>query len=162
MTQLRDEAKASIIDDLIAAANQAGFENPRITFIYGIGTENLATEEHIEYYQVDVMVQVTEGYTELNHKFFAVSATTYCYDRSDVICTLAGGLDDLKVNTKDDAYDYANYDYANYDCVNYDYANYDYVNYDYAPVIDALAEVIGCFYDETQLPHHWHRVFETA
>ena len=142
MTQLRDEAKASIIDDLIAAAKQAGFENPRITFIYGIGTENLATEEHIEYYQVYVTAQVTEGYTEPNHKFFAVSGTTYCYDRFDVICTLAGGLDDLKVNTKDDAYDYANHDYE--------------------PVIDALAEVIGYFYDETQLPYHWHRVFETA
>ena len=142
MTQLRDEAKASIIDGLIAAANQAGFENPRITFIYGIGTENLATEEHIEYYQVHVTAQVTEGYTEPNHKFFAVTGTTYCYDRADVICTLAVGLDDLKVNTKDDAYDYANHDHE--------------------PVIDALAEVIGCFYDEAQLPHHWHRVFETA
>ena len=147
MTQLRDEAKASIIDGLITAAKQAGFENPRITFIYGIGTENLATEEDFEYYQVYVTAQVTEGYTEPNHKFFAVSGTTYCYDRFDVICTLAGGLDDLKVNTMDDTYDYA---------------NYDYVNYDYDPVIDALAEVIGCFYDEAQLPHHWHRVFETA
>ena len=142
MTQLRDEAKASIIDGLIAAANQAGFENPRITFIYGIGTENLATEEHIEYYQVYVTAQVTEDYTEPSNKFFAVSGTTYCYDRSDVICTLAGDLDDLKVNTKDDAYDYANHDHE--------------------PVIDALAEVIGYFYDEAQLPYHWHRVFETA
>jgi hypothetical protein len=142
MTQLRDEAKASIIDGLIAAANQAGFENPRITFIYGVGTENLATEEHIEYYQVHVTAQVTEGYTEPNHKFFAVTGTTYCYDRADVICTLAVGLDDLKVNTKDDAYDYANHDHE--------------------PVIDALAEVIGYFYDEAQLPYHWHRVFETA
>ena len=147
MTQLRDEAKASIIDGLIAAANQAGFSNPRITFIYGIGTENLTTGEDFEYYQVDVIVQVTDGHTESSNKFFAVSGTTYCYDRSDVICTLAGGLDDLRVNTKDDAYDYA---------------NYDYVNYDYEPVIDALAEVIGCFYDEAQLPHHWYRVFETA
>ena len=147
MTQLRDEAKASIIDGLITAAKQAGFENPRITFIYGIGTENLATEEHIEYYQVHVTAQVTEGYTEPNHKFFAVSGTTYCYDRADVICTLAGGLDDLKVNTMGDAYDYA---------------NYDYVNYDYEPVIDALAEVIGCFYDDVQLPYNWYRVFETA
>ena len=142
MTQLRDEAKASIIDDLIAAANQAGFEKPRITFIYGIGTENLATEEHIEYYQVYVTAQVTEGYTEPSNKFFAVSGTTYCYDRSDVICTLAGDLDDLKVNTKDDAYDYGNHDHE--------------------PVIDALAEALGYFFDETQLPHHWHRVFETA
>ena len=159
MTQLRDEAKASIIDDLIAAANQAGFENPRITFIYGIGTENLTTGEDFEYYQVDVIVQVTDGHTESSNKFFAVSGTTYCYDRSDVICTLSGGLDDLKVNTMDDAYDYVKYAY---DYVNYDYVNYDYVNYDYEPVIDALAEVIGCFYDEAQLPHHWHRVFETA
>ena len=142
MTQLRDGAKASIIDDLIAAAKQAGFEQPRITFIYGVGTENLATEEHIEYYQVHVTAQVTEGYTESNHKFFAVTGTTYCYDRFDVICTLAGGLDDLTVNTKDDAYDYANHDHE--------------------PVIDALAEALGYFFDETQLPHHWHRVFETA
>ena len=146
MAQLRDEVKASIIDGLITAAKQAGFEQPRITFIYGVGTENLATEEHIEYYQVHVTAQVTEGYTEPNHKFFAVTGTTYCYDRADVICTLAGGLDDLKVNTKDDAYDYANHDH----------------DHDHEPVIDALAEVIGCFYDETQLPHHWHRVFETA
>ena len=146
MTQLRDEAKASIIDDLIAAANQAGFENPRITFIYGIGTENLHTRENFEYYQVDVIVQVTDGHTdghtESSNKFFAVSGTTYCYDRSDVICTLVGGLDDLKVNTKDDAYDYANHDHE--------------------PVIDALAEVIGYFYDETQLPYNWYRIFETA
>ena len=142
MTQLRDEAKASIIDGLIAAAKQAGFEQPRITFIYGIGTENLATEENFEYYQVHVTAQVTEGYTEPNHKFFAVTGTTYCYDRADVICTLAGDLDDLKVNTKDDAYDYANYDHE--------------------PVIDALAEALGYFFDETQLPYHWHRVFETA
>ena len=142
MTQLRDEAKASIIDDLIAAANQAGFENPRITFIYGIGTENLATEEHIEYYQVHVTAQVTEGHTESSNKFFAVTGTTYCYDRNNVIDTLIGGLDNLKVNTKDDAYDYANHDHE--------------------PVIDALAEVIGYFFDETQLPHHWHRAFETA
>ena len=142
MTQLRDEAKASIIDDLIAAANQAGFENPRITFIYGIGTENLHTGENIEYYQVHVIAQVTDGHTESSNKFFAVSGTTYCYDRSDVICTLVGGLDDLKVNTKDDAYDYANHDHE--------------------PVIDALAEVIGYFYDETQLPYNWYRIFETA
>ena len=142
MTQLRDKVKASIIDGLVTAAKQAGFEQPRITFIYGVGTENLATEEHIEYYQVHVTAQVTEGYTEPNPKFFAVTGTTYCYDRSDVICTLAGDLDDLKVNTKDDAYDYANHDHE--------------------PVIDALAEVIGYFYDEAQLPHHWHRVFETA
>ena len=142
MTQLRDEVRDSITGDLITAAKQAGFVMPRITFIYGIGTENLATEEHIEYYQVYVTAQVTEGYTEPNHKFFAVSGTTYCYDRADVICTLAGGLDDLKVNTKDDAYDYDNHEHD--------------------PVIDALAESIGYFYDETQLPHHWHRVFETA
>ena len=142
MVYLRDEVKDTITGGLITAAKQAGFENPRITFIYGVGTENLATEEHIESYQVHVTAQVTEGYTEPNHKFFAVSGTTYCYDRADVICTLAGGLDDLKVNTKDDAYDYANHDHE--------------------PVIDALAEVIGYFFDETQLPHHWHRVFETA
>ena len=142
MVYLRDEAKASIIDGLITAAKQAGFENPRITFIYGIGTENLPTEEHIEYYQVDVIVQVTDDHTESSNKFFAVSGTTYCYDRADVICTLAGGLDDQKVNTKDDAYDYANHDHE--------------------PVIDALAEVIGCFYDDVQLPYNWYRVFETA
>ena len=142
MTQLRDEAKASIIDGLITAAKQAGFEKPRITFIYGVGTENLATEEHIEYYQVHVTAQVTEGYAEPQSTYYSVTGTTYCIDRNNVIDTLIGGLDDLKVNTKDDAYDYANHDHE--------------------PVIDALAEVIGCFYDEAQLPHHWHRVFETA
>ena len=142
MVYLRDEVKDTITGGLITAAKQAGFEQPRITFIYGVGTENLATEEHIEYYQVHVTAQVTEGYTEPNLKFFAVTGTTYCFDRSDVICTLAGGLDDLKVNTTDDAYDYDTCDHE--------------------PVIDALAEVIEYFYDETQLPHHWHRVFETA
>ena len=142
MVYSHDVLKQPLIDGLITAAKQAGFENPRITFIYGIGTENLATEEDTEYYQVYVTAQVTEGYTEPNHKFFAVTGTTYCYDRADVIYTLAGGLDDLKVNTKDDAYDYANHDHE--------------------PVIDALAEVIGYFYDEAQLPYHWHRVFETA
>ena len=142
ISQLRTSAFDEIANSMNTAAKEAGFENPRITFIYGVGTENLATEEDIEYYQVHVTAQVTEGYTEPNHKFFAVTGTTYCYDRFDVICTLAGGLDDLTVNTKDDAYDYANHDHE--------------------PVIDALAEVIGCFYDEAQLPHHWHRVFETA
>ena len=142
MVYLRDEVKDTITGGLITAAKQAGFERPRITFIYGVGTENLATEEDTEYYPVYVTAQVTERYAEPNHKFFAVTGTTYCYDRSDVICTLEIGLDDLKVNTKDDAYDYANHDHA--------------------PVIDALAEVIGYFYDEAQLPHHWHRVFETA
>ena len=142
MTQLRDEVKDTITGGLITAAKQAGFEQPRITFIYGVGTENLATEEHIGCYQVHVTAQVTEGYTESSNKFFALSGTTYCYDRSDVICTLVGGLDDLKVNTKDDAYDYANHDHE--------------------PVIDALAEVIGCFYDEVQLPYNWYSVFETA
>ena len=145
MTQLRDEVKASMIDGLITAVKQAGFEKPRITFIYGVGTENCndAEDEGLDsFYQVHVTAQVTEGYTEPNHKFFAVSGTTYCYDRSDVICTLAGGLDDLKVNTTDDAYDYHAYDHE--------------------PVIDALVEVIGYFYDDAQLPYHWHRVFETA
>ena len=142
MTQLRDEAKASIIDGLIAAAKEAGFENPRITFIYGIGTEILATEEDTECYQVYVTAQVTEGYTEPNATYYSVSGTTYCYDRSDVVCTLEIGLDDLKVNTKDDAYDYGNHEHD--------------------PVIDALAEALGYFYDDVQLPHHWHRVFETA
>ena len=142
MVYSHDGLKHPLIDGLIAAAKQAGFENPRITFIYGVGTENLATEEDIEYYQVHVTAQVTEGYTEPSNKFFAVTGTTYCYDRSDVICTLAGGLDDLKVNTAEDAYDYDTCDHE--------------------PVIDALAEAIGRFYDDAQLPYHWHRVFETA
>ena len=142
ISQLRTSAFDEIANSMNTAAKEAGFENPRITFIYGVGTENLATEEDTEYYQVHVTAQVTEGYTESNHKFFAVTGTTYCYDRFDVICTLAGGLDDLTVNTKDDAYDYANHDHE--------------------PVIDALAEVIGYFYDDAQLPYHWHRVFETA
>ena len=142
MVYLRDEVKDTITGGLITAAKQAGFEQPRITFIYGIGTENLATEEDIEYYQVYVTAQVTEGYTEPSNKFFALSGTTYCFDRNNVIDTLIGGLDDLKVNTKDDAYDYDTCDHE--------------------PVIDALAEVIGCFYDAAQLPYHWHRVFETA
>ena len=144
MTQLRDEAKASIIDGLITAAKQAGFKQPRITFIYGVGTENLATEEDTEYYQVYVTAQVTEGYAEPQSTYYSVTGTTYCYDRSDVICTLEIGLDDLKVNTTDDAYDY------------------DYDTCDHEPVIDALAEVIGYFFDEPQLPYYWHRVFETA
>ena len=142
MVYLRDEVKDTITGGLITAAKQAGFEQPRITFIYGIGTENLATEEDIEYYQVYVTAQVTEGYTEPSNKFFAVSGTTYCCDRNNVIDTLIGSLDDLKVNTKDDAYDYDTCDHE--------------------PVIDALAEAIGCFYDAAQLPYHWHRVFETA
>lgn len=144
MTQLRDEVKASIIDGLITAAKQAGFENPRITFIYGVGTENCNDVGSDSFYQVYVTAQVNEGYTEHNPKFFAVSGTTYCIDRNNVVGTLIGDLGDLKVNTKDDVYDYANHDH------------------DHEPVIDALAEVIGYFFDETQLPYHWHRVFETA
>lgn len=145
MAQLRDEVKASIIDGLITAAKQAGFENPRITFIYGVGTENcndVGDEGSDSFYQVYVTAQVNEGYTEHNPKFFAVSGTTYCIDRNNVVGTLIGDLGDLKVNTTDDAYDYGSYDHG--------------------PVIDALAEVIGYFYDDAQLPYHWHRVFETA
>ena len=145
ISQLRTSAFDEIANSMNTAAKEAGFENPRITFIYGISTEDVADQTDNDVgclYPVYVTAQVTEGYTEPVPKFFAVSGTTYCYDRSDVIYTLAGGLDDLKVNTKDDAYDYANHDHE--------------------PIIDALAEVIGYFFDETQLPHHWHRVFETA
>ena len=138
----RESILADYIAKLHAAAEQAGFEQPRITFIYGVGTENLATEEHIEYYQVYVTAQVTEGYTEPSNKFFALSGTTYCTDRQNVLQTFIGDLDDLKVNTTGDTYDYANYDHE--------------------PVIDALAEAIGRFYDDAPLPYHWHRVFETA
>ena len=142
MAYSHDEVKDTITGGLITAAKQAGFEQPRITFIYGVGTENLATEEDIEYYQVYVTAQVTEGYAEPQSTYYSVTGTTYCIDRNNVIDTLIGDLDDLKVNTKDDAYDYDTCDHE--------------------PVIDALAEVIGYFYDETQLPYHWHRVFETA
>ena len=127
------------------AAKEAGFENPRITFIYGISTEDVADQIDNDVdclYPVYVTVQLTERYAEPQSTYYSVTGTTYCFDRNNVIDTLIGGLDDLKVNTKDDAYDYANHDHE--------------------PVIDALAEVIGYFFDETQLPHHWHRVFETA
>ena len=39
---------------------------------------------------------------------------------------------------------------------------YDYANHEHHPVVDDLAEALGYFFDETQLPYHWHRVFETA
>ena len=142
MVYSHDEVKDTITGGLITAAKQAGFEQPRITFIYGIGTENLTTGEHIEYYQVHVTAQVTERYAEPNHKFFAVTGTTYCTDRQNVLQTFIGDLDDLKVNTAEDTYDYANHEHH--------------------PVVDDLAEALGYFFDETQLPYHWHRVFETA
>ncbi len=152
ISQLQTSAFDAIANSMNTAAKEVGFENPRITFIYGISTEDVAdqTDNDVDcLYPVYVTAQVTERYAEPQSTYYSVTGTTHCFDRSDVICTLAGGLDDLKVSTMND---YANYDYA----------NYDYVNYDYDPVIDALAEVIGCFYDETQLPYHWHRVFETA
>ena len=145
ISQLRTSAFDEIANSMNTAAKEAGFENPRITFIYGIGTEDVAdqTDNNVGcLYPVYVTVQLTEGYAEPQSTYYSVTGTTYCYDRSDVIYTLAIGLDDLKVNTKDDAYDYANHDHE--------------------PVIDALAEALGYFFDETQLPHHWHRVFETA
>ena len=130
------------------AAKEAGFENPRITFIYGISTEDVADQTDNDVgclYPVYVTVQLTERYAEPQSTYYSVTGTTYCFDRNNVIDTLIGGLDDLKVNTKDDVYDV-----------------YDYINYDHDPVIDDLAEALGYFFDETQLPHHWHRVFETA
>ena len=145
ISQLRTSTFDEIVNSMNTVAKEAGFENPRITFIYGIGTEDVADQTDNDVgclYPVYVTVQLTERYAEPQSTYYSVTGTTYCFDRSDVICTLAGGLGDLKVNTKDDAYDYANHDHES--------------------VIDALAEVIGYFFDETQLPHHWHRVFETA
>ena len=150
ISQLRTSTFDEIANSMNTAAKEAGFENPRITFIYGISTEDVAdqTDNDVDcLYPVYVTAQVTERYAEPQSTYYSVTGTTYCYDRNNVIDTLIGGLDDLKVNTMYDTYDYA---------------DYDYVNYDYEPVIDALAEVIGCFYDAVQLPHHWHRVFETA
>ena len=145
ISQLQTSAFDAIANSMKTAAKEAGFENPRITFIYGISTEDVAdqTDNDVDcLYPVYVTAQVTEGYAEPQSTYYSVTGTTYCFDRNNVIDTLIGGLDDLKVNTKDDAYDYANHDHE--------------------PVIDALAEVIGYFFDETQLPHRWHRVFETA
>lgn len=145
ISQLQTSAFDAIANSMNTAAKEAGFENPRITFIYGISTEDVADQTDNDVgclYPVYVTAQVTEGYAKPQSTYYSVTGTTYCTDRQNVVQTIIGGLDDLKVNTKDDAYDYANHDHES--------------------VIDALAEVIGYFFDETQLPYHWHRVFETA
>lgn len=145
ISQLRTSAFDEIANSMNTAAKEAGFENPRITFIYGISTEDVAdqTDNDVDcLYPVYVTAQVTERYAEPQSTYYSVTGTTYCFDRQNVLQTILGGLDDLKVNTKDDAYDYGNHEHD--------------------PVIDALAEALGYFFDETQLPHHWYRVFETA
>ena len=145
ISQLRTSTFDEIANSMNTAAKEAGFENPRITFIYGIGTEDVADQTDNDVgclYPVYVTVQLTERYAEPQSTYYSVTGTTYCFDRQNVLQTILGEIDDLKVNTKDDAYDYANHDHE--------------------PVIDALAEVIGYFYDETQLPYNWYRIFETA
>ncbi len=145
ISQLQTSAFDAIANSMNTAAKEAGFKNPRITFIYGVGTEDCCDvdDEGLDsLYQVYVTAQVTEGYAESQSTYYSVTGTTYCTDRQNVVQTIIGDLDDLKVNTTDDAYDYGSYDHE--------------------PVIDALAEVVGYFFDETQLPYHWHRVFETA
>ena len=145
ISQLQTSAFDAIANSMNTAAKEAGFENPRITFIYGVGTEDCCDvdDEGLDsLYQVYVTAQVTEGYAKPQSTYYSVTGTTYCTDRQNVVQTIIGDLDDLMVNTTDDAYDYDTCDHE--------------------PVIDALAEVIEYFYDETQLPYHWHRVFETA
>ena len=145
ISQLRTSAFDAIANSMNTSAKEAGFKNPRITFIYGVGTEDCCDvdDEGLDsLYQVYVTAQVTEGYAEPQSTYYSVTGTTYCTDRQNVLQTFIGDLDDLKVNTAEDTYDYANHEHH--------------------PVVDALAEALGYFYDETQLPYHWHRVFETA
>ena len=145
ISQLRTSAFDEIANSMNTAAKEAGFENPRITFIYGVGTEDCCDvdDEGLDsLYQVYVTAQVTEGYAEPQSTYYSVTGTTYCTDRQNVLQTFIGDLDDLKVNTAEDTYDYANHEHH--------------------PVVDDLAEALGYFFDETQLPYYWHRVFETA
>ena len=145
ISQLQTSAFDAIANSMNTAAKEAGFENPRITFIYGVGTEDVAdhTDDDVDcLFPLHVTIQLTEGYAEPQSTYYSVTGTTYCIDRQNVVQTIIGDLDDLKVNTAEDAYDYSNHVHH--------------------PVIDDLAEALGYFFDETQLPYHWHRVFETA